>query len=194
MNLNAHNLVIKKEHRHALNPRSSVLVKMPAGAIGKIFAVTDENQSVLLDQLDGGPRKTYRYNLQNFIEVAISLKAACHVDVEVRDRQVEEPHDKQPVPEKPVATNILQRLRQTVKTEMASQREHFLENNTGMAGYEIDDEEPERFEDEIIASLPNSGDTDPAAGDDIQDGRPDPKDKVPNTNAGGSDPEQPPKD
>ncbi|AXH76483.1 MAG: hypothetical protein [Microviridae sp.] len=64
-------------------------------------------------------------------------------------KQVSEPMDDRTPPPPKEPTNILQQMRQVIKSELAANRESFLVNDTGLPGHEVDDDD-DNFEEEML--------------------------------------------
>lgn len=80
-------------------------------------------------------------------------KADYAVDVSVVPRQIGEPHDHKAPPMPAAPENFLQQIRQAIQQELGGMRESFLRNNTAYPGYEIDEDEPGLFEEEILEDM-----------------------------------------
>lgn len=78
-------------------------------------------------------------------------KASYALSYAVSEGNRYEPLDDRPLPELKQATNLLARMRQEFRQQLGVTREHFL-NDTGIPGYEIDDDDPGLFEEEITAT------------------------------------------
>lgn len=141
-----------KEAEYLIGPKTDVTLKIPAGANFRLEALDANGEITTLGMYNPSVLTIERFRLNGY--AALMVSGEYLPEISTRVRQVQEPHDHNPVERKPQPDNMLAKIRQKVKREMGGlQRESFLENDTGLAGYELDEDEPERFEEEILADL-----------------------------------------
>lgn len=81
--------------------------------------------------------------------LTLRSKTPFGAQVEMRPLQKSEPVDLEEPPLPNPAMNYLAKLREKVRREMGVTREMFLENDTGLPGYEIEDDTDGLFEEEL---------------------------------------------
>lgn len=91
---------------------------------------------------------TFRRRIIGFKSLLMMAPGQASCRVNVRDRQQAEPHDDARPPVAKLSDNPLVRLRQKAMAEYGVMRESFLEEQ-GIVGYEIEDDEPPMFEEEM---------------------------------------------
>jgi hypothetical protein len=148
-NINAKNLIAltKKDHVIPLDEKGSLRIQF-AGHVN-LSGVTDEGEIILLEVLQGSGRR--QINLEGFKEVvcsAASLPASIGIISETKQKA--EPLNDDPTPPKAQPANILQQMRSEFRRNLGiGGRESFVVNDTGLPGYETDDDD-DLFEEEII--------------------------------------------
>lgn len=94
--------------------------------------------------------------------------APLGLTVKVNGKELSEPMDKEPAPAKKPPANYLQAMRRKVQEEMAMTREMFI-NDTGLPGYESDDDDL-MFEEEEIANVETNNPDEGGNNDDTDSG------------------------
>jgi len=90
-----------------------------------------------------------KHKFEGFESLYLSATKPMGIRFMHRGAQIGEPMDDRTPPPPKEPTNILQQMRSVIKQELAANRESFLVNDTGLPGYETDDEE--NFEEEQLA-------------------------------------------
>lgn len=173
-----------EDHREAkqvdypLPARCRVRVTLRGGDDCLVSAATPDGQVHELGNFKPIGQMTEKFDLRGFNRLIIDGKKPISPSVVIRHIELEEPHDDLPVPEKVQPVNILQQIRQTVRDELMRGRESFLENNTGLRGYEIPDEDEGQFPSDVLANM---------ASRDVPDGSDTDDNSVPDATAGDTD-------
>lgn len=153
-----------KQVDYPLPARCRVRITLRAGDDCIVSAATEDGQVQDLGNFKPIGQLTEKFDLRGFNRLIIDGKKPIAPHVIIRHIETEEPHDDLPVPERPKPQNILQQIRQTVRDELLRGRESFLTNNTGLQGYEIDDDDDGEFPSDVIDKLARK--PKPAAGND----------------------------
>ncbi len=123
---------------------------------------------------DGEPHVLYSVDKQLHVKNTIEGYTKFHLqmtkdgsaDITANDRQITEPMDREPAPLPIEQNNIIARMRQEAKQQMGIQREAFLDNDTGLPGYETEaDYTFEEEEAEISRQIAQSNAESSSAGD-----------------------------
>lgn len=97
----------------------------------------------------GPQRVRQRFHGLSAVKVLEPKKGPFLAAYSVSQGKTMEPHDPHaPLPEPPQPKNLLQRMRQEFRQSLGVTREAFLDD-TGLPGYELDDEDPGLFEEEM---------------------------------------------
>lgn len=157
-----------EEQEYLIGRKADICLTIPAGASFRLEAVTEDGEIHTLGQYSPSVLTIERFRIHGYA----SLRASGQIlpTVSIKTRQTQEPHDLEPPIRREPPRNMMGKIRERVRREMGGlQRERFLENDTDHPGYELDEEEPDRFEEEIMADLEANGSGQPvpnAPGDD----------------------------
>lgn len=167
-----------KQERFGLLPKCRVAITFPGGTDCDISAVKDDGECLSIGHVANGHMFTEHFELTGFRELLLTSKKEMAADVRIRAVELEEPHDDRPPPEKVPADNILQQIRRTMRQELEriGGRESFIENNTGLAGYEIAEEDDGSTTSEMLHALSERSNAGPSDNDDADDVSDDPQD------------------
>lgn len=95
-------------------------------------------------------------------------KAPVRLSYRLSAGNATEPLDDREVPTPPRANSLLARMRQEFRQQLRITREHFI-NDEGLLGYEIDDEDPGFFEEELAKEAESQRQQqDPPAGREVR--------------------------
>ena len=144
---------VEKDFSCDLPARAAVVLTCPAGTEAEFSLSDKEGEVTKLGTVSTKRMETERYNIGGYTGLHIKQKSPNPIVVSIQDIEIEEPHDDLPPPAPAEPDNVLARLRETVRREMGVQREAFLEADPGFTGYEIDDDDPGEFEEEILDDL-----------------------------------------
>lgn len=120
--------------------------EITVAGVGELLLVghTEDGSVILHSDLN---RLYIRANFEGFQALEIRGKEfGCKIKLD--GVELGEELDQAPPPARKQPTNLLQKLREKARQEMGYRREQFLENNTGLPGYEDD---IELFEEDEIA-------------------------------------------
>lgn len=107
----------------------------------------------------GPQRLVQRYKGLSAITLrGTNAKAPYTASVEIREGKARETIPDLPLPERQTPNNLLARMRQEFRQQLGFTREHFI-NDTGLSGYEIEDDEELMFEEELVAKAQQEAET-----------------------------------
>lgn len=119
---------------------------------GVTVTVTDleENQHEIMTFGEGLFTRAFVLEDMQFLIIEPRSKGKMSLAFEMQELPKAEAQDFNDPPPPPESNNLLAQIREKVRREMGVTREAFLlQNDTGQPGYEIEDDDPEIFEEEI---------------------------------------------
>lgn len=115
-----------------------------------LYAVKEDDEILVSSYPAGAYHRGILFEDVDAVIVKAAGKKKVYVNATVRQLPKAEAQDFNPPPPPAEANNLLAQIREKVRREMGVTRESFLlQNDTGRPGYEIDDEEPDIFEEEL---------------------------------------------
>ena len=142
-----------KQVAQALTPRCLVEIKLAAGAAVEITAEDPDGELHSLGTYISRESTKHKFRLDGYVQLHLNAESEFGYQVVVRELAQTEKLNNDPPPQPIPETNILQRIRQRAAQEAGVLRENFLENDTGLQGYEISDEDDGAFEEQKLAKL-----------------------------------------
>ena len=146
----------EKERTVLIPARARVTVNFNPGTTTTVSLVDHDGVLHEIGTVSHSRRVREQYEINGFKAVHLGSKTKQLFDVQVYDIQVEEPHDDEPVPEKVESKNLFGRMRERAAKDMRCQREQFISDGTygtDYQGYEIPDDDPEWFDDDIVEAM-----------------------------------------
>lgn len=139
-----------KKKSFGLPPKASIILDLAAGEKVKVSAQAAGGASALVGEYQPTTAIKETVRLDGFDTLVVESTQGTSLVPKILARQVGEFIDQRPPPERPKPSNQLAKIRESVRMTMKVQREQFLENDTGLKGYEIDDDDV-FLEEEIAA-------------------------------------------
>lgn len=145
-------LTVKKNWAEPLPGKCVVVVKTAGEAPVTVETIDGEGFATILSV---APFNTTIRERVDAVEIRASSPKPFGFDLQVRALQEDEPRNEDPVPEPASVNNYLAMIREKVRREMGVTRESF-DNDTGLPGYELEDDDPGLFEEEMAEQMASS--------------------------------------
>lgn len=153
-----------------VSPLALVHVQVSGGVSVTVDGIRQDGEIVLVGTLTPSEPRMKRV-LRGFTDLTFTSADGEAFVLWMRQRALQEgePIDDAPPPPLPVEQNYFAAIRERVRRELGVTRESFLTRDTVQPGHELDDDQPDLFEEELAEHARRISVSEQSAGDEPRD-------------------------